>query len=437
VDLAAAAAAPADSPTAPSTPVLSTSVVLAARLLAEPAPRDHAATAVGAVASLELKIAAAPASNAVQPSMVRPPHRAAEFFAGIGLVRLALERRGWEVAFANDIDPDKAEMYRHNWPQDNHFLLGDIHALQPDQLPPCSLFTASFPCNDLSIAGKWTGLDGEHSSAFWGLVRLLERLGDRRPEVVLLENVIGFLQSHGGADLLAAARALNDLGYCLDAAIVDAARWTPQSRRRLFLVARSCPVPEAAEFAFESDARPQALCRFINQHPEVRWNLRPLPRLPAASLSLPDIVERLPPEHPAWWSPDRADYFMSQLSDRHRVLAEALIAGPQLSFATAFRRVRQGRSMAELRVDGLAGCLRTPRGGSGRQILLQAGGGERRVRLLTPRECARLQGVPDSYLIDVPQNQALFGFGDAVCVPAVEWVLDHLVGPRNALRDPQ
>jgi len=103
-----------------------------------------------------------------------------------------------------------------------------------------------------------------------------------------------------------------------------------------------------------------------------------------------------------------------------------MIAGRNYSFATAFRRVRHGRSMAELRTDGIAGCLRTPRGGSGRQILFKAGHGRYQVRLLTARECARLQGVPDDYVIDVPLNQALFGFGDAVCVPAVEWILQQL-----------
>jgi DNA (cytosine-5)-methyltransferase 1 len=74
---------------------------------------------------------------------------AAEFFAGIGLVRLALERQGWCIVFANDIDPDKEEMYRHNWPKDDHLVVGDIHKLKADDVPTCDLFTASFPCNDL------------------------------------------------------------------------------------------------------------------------------------------------------------------------------------------------------------------------------------------------------------------------------------------------
>src|SRR5204862_7551913 len=100
--------------------------------------------------------------------------------------------------------------------------------------------------------------------------------------------------------------------------------------------------------------------------------------------------------------------------------------------------MRNAKSMAELRTDGIAGCLRTPRGGSGRQILFKAGKGKFQVRLLTARECARLQGVPDSYVINVPLNKALFGFGDAVCVPAVEWITKHYLTPvaRQLLVDP-
>lgn len=84
--------------------------------------------------------------------------------------------------------------------------------------------------------------------------------------------------------------------------------------------------------------------------------------------------------------------------------------------------------MAELRTDDIAGCLRTPRGGSGRQILLKAGNGKYFVRLLTPRECARLMGA-DDFNISATLNQALFGFGDAVCVPVVEWIAESYLDP--------
>ncbi|MBS0209816.1 MAG: DNA (cytosine-5-)-methyltransferase [Planctomycetes bacterium] len=354
--------------------------------------------------------------------------KAAEFFAGIGLVRLALERQGWDVVFANDICEDKAQMYQTNWPSDDHLVVEDIHKLKAKDIPDCDLFTASFPCNDLSIAGRWEGLSGKESSAFWGLTSLLENLKDRAPRLVLLENVVGFLMSRGGQDFEQALLELNRLGYTADAVILNAQRWVPQSRARLFVIAQRDEGGERNTLAQESDARSEALCKFIFANQHIRWNIRSLPRLPKPQKQLTDILEDLPDNDKHWWNQERTDYFMSQLSNRHREQADRMIRGRSYSYATAFRRVRYGKSMAELRTDGIAGCLRTPRGGSGRQILFKAGRGKYRVRLLTARECARLQGVPDSFKIEVSLNQALFGFGDAVCVPAVEWLIEKYVG---------
>lgn len=375
-----------------------------------------------------------------ESSRAQPKPRAAEFFAGIGLVRLALEQEGWEVVFANDIDANKAEMYCANFP-DKHFVLGDIHDLSVRQIPDCELFTASFPCNDLSIAGAWEGLDGKESSAFWGLIDILKRLKSRRPPLVLLENVVGFLQSHRGQDFESALLALNALGYTVDAVILNATHWVPQSRARLFVIAKSQPQIEARNsYATECDARPDPLCVFINTHPNIKWDIRPVPRLPKARGVLTDVLEDLPEDDPHWWNKDRSEYFLDQLSPRHLTAAKEMIASRSFRFATAFRRVRNGRSMAELRTDGIAGCLRTPRGGSGRQILFKAGRGRYQVRLLTARECARLQGVPDDYQISVPLNQALFGFGDAVCVPAIRWIAEHCLmrlGTRPPAKGPR
>jgi DNA (cytosine-5)-methyltransferase 1 len=353
---------------------------------------------------------------------------AAEFFAGIGLVRLALERRGWRVLFANDIDPQKQEMYEANFGGE-HFVLEDIHKLDAHDIPTCDLFTASFPCNDLSIAGAREGLNGKESSAFWGFTEILRRLGDRRPPLVLLENVVGFLQSHGGKDFETALTTLNRLGYAVDAFILNAAHWVPQSRIRLFVVGKQGASANQKVVADESRARPAALTHFINTHPRIRWAIRSLPEPPPPCRTIEDIIEDLPNDDPNWWSATRAEYFFGQLSARHLAVAEQMIRQKSIRYGTAFRRIRHGRSMAELRTDGIAGCLRTPRGGSGRQILFKAGKGRYQVRLLTARECARLQGVPDDYIIDVPLNQALFGFGDAVCVPAVEWIAEHYLTP--------
>ena len=286
--------------------------------------------------------------------------KAAEFFAGIGLVRLAIERHGWRVVFANDIDPDKFSLYQDNFGS-NHFNLGDIHKLNPADIPPCDLFTASFPCNDLSIAGAWAGLEGKESSAFWGLIKILEDLGDRRPALVMLENVVGFLQSRGGKDFETALLALNRVGYAVDAFILNAVHWVPQSRARLFVVAKSRPANAARNpFAMESDSRPEALFNFINLHQNIRWDIRDLPALPKPRFALKEIVEDLPDDDPHWWDAKRAKYFFNQLSEKHLFQARLLIGQKIYHYATAFRRVRYGKSMAELRTDGIAGCLRTP-----------------------------------------------------------------------------
>lgn len=357
----------------------------------------------------------------------------AEFFAGIGLVRIALELEGWQVIFANDIAPDKQEMYSARFSgDDNHFYLGDIHQLDAACVPHVTLATASFPCNDLSLAGMRNGLDGKQSSAFWGFIHIIRDLNVRRPRMILLENVPGFLTSHNGADFHAALSALNELGYSVDAFMIDAERFVPQSRLRLFVIGvQSTQQPSsAAETAcfYESSIRPKSLAEYIYAHPEIRWAIRQMPALPTRTLSLSDILEDLPESSAFWWNQERTTYLMNQMSEKHTAILQRMRGKRAWTHGTVFRRVRNGRSMAELRTDGIAGCLRTPRGGSGRQILVKAGYDKVKARLLTPRECARLMGAGD-YPLDVPLNQAYFGLGDAVCVPVVQWIAKHYLNP--------
>ena len=357
----------------------------------------------------------------------------AEFFAGIGLMRMGLERAGWRVVWANDIDEDKMRMYRSHYTDDQaHFHLGDVHALDHSMIPTVDLATASFPCNDLSLAGARRGLAGQQSGAFWGFIDALKGMGGRRPPLVLLENVAGFLTSHDGNDFRDACLALNDLGYAADAFIIDAAFFVPQSRQRLFLIGKKekCKTDMIAEpqSFYESECRPHALADFILWNPEIRWSLRNLPAIRKIQTSLRDILDDLPASSVCWWSRERAEYLLNQMSEKHREIAERMIKGKEMSYGTVFRRVRNGRSMAELRTDGVAGCLRTPRGGSGRQILFQAGKGKYSARLLTPRECARLMGA-DDFTITGTLNQALFGFGDAVCVPVIQWIAENYLTP--------
>jgi len=365
--------------------------------------------------------------------MTGPQKTIAEFFAGIGLMRIGLEKAGWNVDFANDIDEDKWQMYIDHFGDTGEFVVGDIHKLKASEIPSVGLATASFPCNDLSLAGSRQGLAGTQSSAFWGFIDILKAMKQERrlAPLVLLENVTGFLSSNDGHDFEDALLALNDLGYSVDTFIIDAVRFVPQSRQRLFVVGsktREASALNEAPGFYESEVRPPALASFILMHPDIVWRIRQLPSLPQCSKRLLDIVEDLAPNHQMWWNRQRCEYMLNQMSPKHRAQADALIKGGAICYGTVFRRVRNGKSMAELRTDGIAGCLRTPRGGSGRQILMAAGKGGFSVRLLTPRECARLMGA-DEFALKVPLNQALFGFGDAVCVPVIEWIARNYLNP--------
>jgi DNA (cytosine-5)-methyltransferase 1 len=362
-----------------------------------------------------------------------PRKTVADFFAGIGLHRYALERHGWSTVFANDIDPAKREMHdAHFRDDDPHYHVLDVHDLSASDVPDVSLAIASFPCNDLSLAGGRRGLAGPHSSAFWGFTRVIDEMRERRPPLIMLENVPGFLTSRKGADLEVALGALNDLGYSVDVFALDARHFVPQSRRRVFIVATldGCldERPSADAPLDESDLRPRALFDFIDGRPGIRWAVRSLPQPPRSDLALSDVLDDLPPTDDAWWSEDRASYLLSQMSPKHREIADRMIDGGRVSHGAVFRRVRKGVTRAELRTDGIAGCLRTPRGGSARQILFQAGKGRYAVRLLSGRECARLMGA-DDYRLDGSLNRALFGFGDAVCVPVIEWIARYYLDP--------
>ena len=156
----------------------------------------------------ELPFAAAPTESPgamptassvnAMPGNSSSPLRAAEFFAGIGLVRMALQRAGIDVVWANDIEPIKERIYSENFGTAD-FRLGDVRQLRGSDLPDVDVATASFPCTDLSLAGWRRGLAGSGSGMFWEFARVLWEMGDRRPQAILLENVPGFVTSHGGA----------------------------------------------------------------------------------------------------------------------------------------------------------------------------------------------------------------------------------------------
>jgi DNA (cytosine-5)-methyltransferase 1 len=352
--------------------------------------------------------------------------RAAEFFAGIGLVRQALERADISVVFANDLEPSKRAMYVSNF-GDSHFVCSDVRAVLGRDVPDVELATASFPCTDLSLAGNRAGLAGGQSGMFWEFARILDEMGGRRPNVVLLENVPSFATSRGGADLRCAIAGLNDLGYSCDLFVLDARRFVPQSRPRLFILGAT---DAADDEDWEGELRPAWISDFVARYPELRVHARRLRIPPMIVRDLSDVVERLRRNDTRWWELEQVDRFVESLSPLQTDRLRSLRASRKIMWVSAYRRTRGGRAVWEMRADLISGCLRTARGGSSKQALVRAGRGEVSVRWMTPREYARLQGAPDYRLEEaITVNQALFGFGDAVCVPAVTWIADNYVSP--------
>jgi len=373
-------------------------------------------------------VTAVPDRDVDVPATVRE-YRVAEFFAGIGLVRMGLERGGLKVVWANDIDPDKAEMYRgHFRDEHDHYLLKDVAAVQPEHLPEnLSLAWASFPCIDVSLAGNRHGLNGKHTGTFWRFIEIMEGLRDRRPPVVALENVTGLATSHRGQDLYDTVKALNDLGYSVDVLVLDARHFVPQSRPRLFIIGAQQP-PEDIPVA--NDVLRPARVKAIFEDPSLRTHRALLPELdPPLKPRLGDCVERLADDDPQWWDERRTAAFLASLSQVQRSRLEVLRAAADVSYRTAYRRTRNGIPMWEIRADEIAGCLRTARGGSSKQALVQAGDGKVQVRWMTGREYANLMGARDYRLDGLRRNQVLCGFGDAVCVDAVAWLTEHYLKP--------
>jgi DNA (cytosine-5)-methyltransferase 1 len=352
--------------------------------------------------------------------------------------------------YANDIDAKKRAMYEGNYgaAASEHYHLGDVWAVEEvlRRIPGRPfLATASFPCTDMSLAGKRRGLKGEQSGALFGFLQAVERLDEQRPRMVLLENVPGFLTSHGGADFATAVDELARLGYWLDSFVIDARWFVPQSRPRLFLVGYQAELlgpplavkPDDDVGVFASLWRDAMLSADRIRPARLRGAIEAIE--PATgwatvvcgnpSVRKKSLADRIDAGSGDWWSDGEVARHVEMMFDRHRRQIETLRSQGGLAIVlTGFRRVREGRQRLEVRFDGVAGCLRTPRGGSAKQVIIVIDRGEVRMRWMTPREYARLQGAGDYVL---PENtiQGLFGFGDAVCVPVIEWIDRNVLTP--------
>lgn len=336
-----------------------------------------------------------------------------EFFAGSGLVSCGLSGL-FTAAWANDISRRKRDVYIANLGED-HFHLGDVSLVHGVDLPSAQLSWASFPCQDLSLAGKMGGIHSSRSGLVWQWLRVIDELGDNAPKVVCLENVVGLVSSDGGRNYAVLHDALIDRGYSAGVVLVNADRFIPQSRPRVFVIATRGPIPGCLVSNGSSWLQNNAIAA-IGKRTDgfVWWNApEPEPRMQ----TLADIVD--------------GDVEFDR-NDLCRLVSEkqaSKLFQSGFEYATGYRRTRNGKQVMELRCDGVAGCLRTPAGGSSRQFLIHTKGNELEIRLLTIREVARLMGAPDSWQLPGSYNDGYFAMGDAVAAPVAQWLAETFLYP--------
>lgn len=356
------------------------------------------------------------------------------------MVRAALTPN-WKCLFANDIDPKKGAAYVANW-GDREFKLADIYNLKAADLPArADLAWASFPCQDLSLAGAGAGLEGERSGAFWGFWQIINSLKakGRSPTILVLENVCGTLTSHGGNDFVEICRALASLKYNFGAVVSDAVHFLPQSRPRLFFLAvhESHPIPnDVVDSGPSANWHPKALQNaksLLGSHLRRRWIWWKLHAPSLRNSNLTDVIEEKPSDV-TWHTPAETARLLELMSTANRQKVEAAKRLGKLAVGTVYKRTRKDEKgckvqRAEVRFDNVAGCLRTPAGGSSRQLVLIVNGTTMRSRLMSSREAARLMGLPEEYALPTNYNEAYHLVGDGVAVPVVRHLEESIITP--------
>jgi DNA (cytosine-5)-methyltransferase 1 len=371
-------------------------------------------------------------------------HTFYEFFAGSGMVRAGLGD-SWTCLFANDLDSKKAAAYQENW-GGGELLVGDVGMLRSRDLPGrANLAWASFPCQDLSLAGMGAGLKGKRSGTFWPFWNLIGELHKegRRPDIVVLENVCGALTSHEGADFRSLINALGAEGYRSGALVIDAALFVPQSRPRLFIVGIHDDIGIDPSLVSGTPLAPfhtsgiTAVYDGLSKSSRAKWVWWNLPVPPPRLSTFSSVIESDIP----WHSGQQTEALLGLMLPLHRAKVAAAKKTGKKMVGTIYKRTRPDESgrraqRAEVRFDEIAGCLRTPGGGSSRQTIIVVHGNKVRSRLLSPREAARLMGLHDGYVLPKNYNDAYRLMGDGVAVPVVSHLSRYLLEPLVQIVNP-
>ena len=308
---------------------------------------------------------------------VKTPFTFIDLFAGIGGLRKGFEPYG-ECLFSSELNKYSQETYCENFPGSS--VLGDITKIDSKEIPDHDILLAGFPCQPFSLAGvssreslgqKHGFKDKTQGTLFFDICRILEQ---KQPKAFLLENVKN-LQTHDKKKTFKIIiRALEELGYYVNVKIIDAGKIVPQHRERIFIVGFREPLD--FEFPELKDTKPQ----------------------------LKNILEK-------------------RVAKKYTLLDGTWNALKRHKKRHGEKGNGFGYNMANK--NGVSNTLSARYCKDGAEILIDQG--EKNPRRLTPRECARLMGFPDSFKIPVSDTQSYRQFGNAVVVPVVEEIAKAMV----------
>jgi len=332
-----------------------------------------------------------------------------DLFAGIGGIRAGFESVGGRCVFTSEYDSFAQKTYAENF-AGGHELAGDITQISASDIPDHDLLLAGFPCQPFSIAGvsKKISLGKAHGFAceaqgtlFFDVARIINT---KRPRAFVLENVKN-LQSHDkGRTFDVIKRTLTEeLGYQIHVKVIDGAHFVPQHRERIYIVGFRDPV-------------------------EFDWKVL---QLPDKTHTLAEILHRTDGTEPIlpWDDGKFFDHVKNKVHDKY-TLTDNLWLYLQ-NYAAKHRAKGNGFGFGLVGADNTARTLSARYYKDGSEILITQGK-KINPRRLTPRECARLMGYPDSFIIPVSDTRAYKQFGNSVVVPVIkaisESMLPFLVG---------
>lgn len=303
-----------------------------------------------------------------------------DLFAGIGGIRIGFEKAGCKCVWSNDYDKYCAITYTENFGKEE-FVLGDIKKIHSSDIPEFDLLCGGFPCQPFSIAGisKKKSLGKPHGFAdktqgtlFHEIVRILE---DKKPRAFFLENVKNLEGHDKGMTFRVIREAIEEIGYSFYYKVINANLLVPQNRERVFIAG------------------------FLDRNLDFKF-----PEIPDMKPKIKDILEKEVPDK--YTLSDHLWKYLRDYAEKHRKKGNGFGFG--LVDLNSYSRTLSARYYKD-----------------GSEILIPQEG--KNPRRLTPRECARLQGFPDSFKIPVSDNQAYKQFGNGVAVPVIEVLAKSVV----------